>query len=81
MGAKKTYRVLITDECLKNWERFGDYCYTVKREKKSMKEASRICESYGGHLVSIEFPGENAFVHRKLSNCWSLVMASLMKLS
>ena len=75
MGAKKTYLVLITDKkCLKDWKRLGEYCYGVEREKKTMKEASSICESYGGHLASIGSEKENKFIRGKLSNCQPLLI-------
>ena len=60
----------ITSECLEGWTVYRDKCYRVYQEPIGLTwlEAEDICQSVGGHLISIETEQEMLLIHEFLTN-------------
>ena len=51
--------------CPGDWRKREEFCYLHVEEKKTWQEASSICTSKGGHLISIQSDDENEYIYSK----------------
>ncbi|XP_068203774.1 macrophage mannose receptor 1-like [Palaemon carinicauda] len=50
--------------CLDGWSHYSGHCYQVYSDTHTWYEAEKICQAYGGHLVSINSREEEADIQQ-----------------